>query len=141
MRREIPRRLIGRSIANSYRPNPECYLFTNSVGRPYLSDNVVKYGLHRAMARLGITTPKDAHIGVHCFRHGVTTSLLESGTPIHIVTKLMRRGDPKVTLEHYAHIVSNADKEESEKLSRRIGQNLAQLESDSQLESESVKTA
>jgi hypothetical protein len=31
-------------IANSYRPNPECYLFTNSVGRPYLSDNVVKYG-------------------------------------------------------------------------------------------------
>jgi hypothetical protein len=43
----------------------------------------------------------------------------------------MRRGDPKVTLEHYAHIVSNADKEESEKLSRRIGQNLAQLESES----------
>ncbi len=125
-------------IANSYRPNPECYLFTNSVGRPYLSDNVVKYGVHRAMARLGVTTPKGAHIGVHCFRHGVTTSLLESGTPIHIVTKLMRHGDPKVTLEHYAHIVSNADKEESEKLSRRIG---THLESESELESTTVKTA
>jgi integrase len=93
------------------------------------------------MVRLGITTPKGAHIGVHCFRHGVTTSLLESGTPIHIVTKLMRHGDPKVTLEHYAHIVSNADKREFEKLSRRIGENMAQLESESQLESTPVKTA
>ncbi len=125
-------------IAHSYRPNPECYLFTNSVGRPYLSDNVVKYGVHRAMVRLGITTSKSAHIGVHCFRHGVTTSLLESGTPIHIVTKLMRHGDLKVTLAHYAHIVSNADKEKSERLSRRIG---AQLESESELESTTVKTA
>jgi site-specific recombinase XerC len=42
----------------------------------------VRCGVHRTMERLGITTPKGAHIGVHCFRHGVTTSLLESGTPI-----------------------------------------------------------
>jgi len=53
----------------------------------------------------------------------------------------MRHGDPKVTLEHYAHIVSNADKRESEKLSRRIGENMAQLESESQLELTTVKTA
>ena len=93
------------------------------------------------MERLGIITPKGAHIGVHCFRHGVTTSLLESGTPIHIVTKLMRHGDPKVTLGHYAHIVSNADREESEKLSRRIGQNLGQLEPEAELEPTSTRTA
>jgi integrase len=93
------------------------------------------------MERLGISTPKGAHIGVHCFRHGVTTSLLESGTPIHIVTKLMRHGDPQVTLGHYAHIVSGADREESEKLSRRIGQNLGQLESGRELESKEVKPA
>jgi integrase len=128
-------------IANSYRPNPECYLFTNPAGQPYRSDYVVKYGVHRAMARLEINTPRGAHIGVHCFRHGVTTSLLESGTPIHIVTKLMRHGDSRVTLEHYSHIISNADREESEKLSRRIGQNMAQLESESELESTTVKTA
>ena len=67
----------------------------------------------------GIRTPKGVHVGVHCFRHGVTTSLLESGTPIHIVTKLMRHGDSKVTLDHYAHIVSDADRKESEKLSRQ----------------------
>ena len=32
--------------------------------------------------QLGIETPKGVHIGIHCFRHGVTSELLESGTPI-----------------------------------------------------------
>jgi len=41
-----------------YKPNLDGYLFTNSKGKPYLSDNVVKYGIHRAMAKLGIETAK-----------------------------------------------------------------------------------
>lgn len=123
-------------IEKQNRPNLEAYLFTNSNGRPYLylSDNVVR-GVHRAMDRLGIRTPKGVHVGVHCFRHGVTTSLLQSGTPIHVVTKLMRHRDSKVTLDHYAHIVSDQDRKESERFSQQIGQNIAQLESDSELES------
>ena len=80
-------------------------------------------------------------MGVHCFRHGVTTSLLESGTPIHIVTRLMRHGDSKVTLAHYAHITSDAARRESEKLSQRIEQSMVQLESDSEMESDSTRTA
>jgi integrase len=128
-------------IEKQYKPNPEGYLFTNSVGRPYPSDNVIKFGLHRAMTRLKIDTPKGVHVGVHCFRHGVTTSLLESGTPIHIVTRLMRHGDSKVTLAHYAHVTSDADRRESEKLSLRIEQSIAQLESGSELESDSAETA
>lgn len=62
-----------------YQPNPNGYLFTNSRGKPYLSDNVVKYGVHRAMSKLGIETPRGVHAGIHCFRHGVTSELLESG--------------------------------------------------------------
>ncbi len=109
---------------------------------PYLSDNVVKYGVHRAMAKLGIETAKGVHVGIHCFRHGVTSELLESGTPIHVVTRLMRHADSNVTLEHYAHIVGDAERVASEKFSQRIGQNITQLESGSELEStSSVKTA
>jgi len=76
--------------------------------------------------------PKGVHLGVHAFRHGVTTELLEAGTPIHVVTRLMRHGDSKVTLDHYAHIISGAERRASETLSDRIG---AQLESE-QLESD-----
>jgi integrase len=125
-----------------YKPNAEGYLFTNSKDKPYLSDNVVKYGVHRAMSRLGIETPKGVHIGIHCFRHGVTSELLESGTPIHVVTRLMRHADSKVALEHYAHVIGDAERVASEKFSRRIGQNITQLESDAELESASaVKTS
>ena len=94
------------------------------------------------MAKLGIETAKGVHIGIHCFRHDVTSELLESGTPIHVVTRFMRHADSNVTLEHYAHIVGDAERVASEKFSQRIGQNIAQLESDSELEStSSVKTA
>ena len=121
-----------------YQRNIDGYLFLNSKGRPFLSDNVVKYGVHRAMEKLGIETAKGVHVGIHCFRHGATTELLEAGTPIHVVTRLMRHSDSKVTLEHYAHIVGDAERLASEKFSQRIG---AQLESDRQLESEKAKTA
>jgi len=93
-----------------YIANPEGYLFLNPKGRPYLSANVIRSGVHRAMAKLGIVTPKGVHVEIHCFRHGVTTELLEAGTPIHVVTRLMRHGDSKVTLDHYAHIIWNAER-------------------------------
>lgn len=129
-------------LEKRYKPNPEGYLFTNSKDKPYLSDNVVKYGVHRAMSRLGIESPKGVHIGIHCFRHGVTSELLESGTPIHVVTRLMRHADSKVTLEHYAHVIGDAERVASEKFSQRIGQNITQLESETELEStSSINTA
>jgi integrase len=114
-------------LEKHYTPNPDGYLFINSKGRPYLSDNVVKYGVHRAIAKLGIQVPKGVHVGIHCFRHGVTSELLESGTPIHVVTRLMRHGDSQVTLNHYAHILGNAERVASERLSSKIE---AQLESE-----------
>jgi hypothetical protein len=51
---------------------------------------------------------------------------------------MMRHGGSKVTLDHYAHIVGDAERIASERFSRKIE---AQLESDSNLESDSVKTA
>jgi integrase len=123
-------------LTKHYKPNVDGYLFTNCKGRPYLSDSVVKYGVHRAMTKLGIQTAKRVHVGIHCSRHGVTSELLEAGTPIQVVTRLMRHADSNVTLEHYAHIVGDAERVASEKFSQRIGQNITQLESTS-----SVKTA
>jgi integrase len=90
------------------------------------------------MTKLGIVTPKGVHVGIHCFRHGVTTELLEQGVPIHVVTRLMRHGDSKVTLDHYAHIIGNAERVASERLSSKIG---AQLESGPELESTKAITA
>jgi integrase len=126
-------------IEKHMRPNPHGYLFVNQRGLPFRSDKVVQH-VHKTRKRLGITRPRGGvHVGIHCFRHGVTTELLQAGTPIHLVTRMMRHGDAKVTLNHYAHVVADAERAASERLSRRIG---AQLESDPELESVSpAKTA
>ena len=121
-----------------YTPNAEGYLFINSKGQPYHSENVIRSGVHRAMVKLGIVTPKGVHVGIHSFRHGVTTELLEAGTPIHVVTRMMRHGDSKVTLEHYADVVGDAERVASERLSHEIE---AQFESEPEMESASIKTA
>jgi hypothetical protein len=46
----------------------------------------------------------------------------------------MRHSDSKVTLDHYAHVIGDAERVASEKLFRKIGHNLAKLESQPQLE-------
>ena len=126
-------------IEKRMKPNPQGYLFINQRGLPFRSDKVVQH-VHKTMAKLGLVTPeRGVHIGIHCFCHGVTTELLQSGTPIHLVTRMMRHGDAKVTLNHYAHVVADAERAASEKLSQRIG---SQLESGPELESVSpAKTA
>jgi Phage integrase family len=66
------------------------------------------------MSKLGIEAPRGVHAGIHCFRHGVTSELLESGAPIHVVTRLVRHADPNVTLKHYAHIFGDTERVVSE---------------------------
>jgi len=83
-----------------FRPNPQDYLFLNVAGRPYLSDEVVRK-IHSIVNGLQIARPEGGvHVGIHCFQHGVTSELLQAGTPIHLVTRMMRHGDPHVTLAH-----------------------------------------
>jgi len=49
-------------LEKHYKPNEAGYLFTNSNGKPYLSDNVVRYGVHRTMKKLGIEAPTGVHV-------------------------------------------------------------------------------
>ena len=84
--------------------------------------------------RLGIGPAEPAIDGV--------TGAEDRSCLIHVVTRLMRHADSNVTLEHYAHILGDAERVASEKFSQRIGQQITQLESDSEMELDSVcKTA
>jgi integrase len=137
---ELLERHLKDWLENRYTPNPEGYLFLNSKNRPYLSDNVIKYGVHRAMAKLGIPRPKGVRVGVHCFRHGASSELLDLGIPINVVTRLMRHSDSKTTLNNYAHSVHDAERVASERLSKKIEERIAQLESGSEMESAPLQT-
>jgi len=121
-------------LENYHVPNPEGYLFVNSKGTPYLSDYVVKQ-VHKAMAKVGIRRPKGARVGVHAFRHGASSELLDAGIPVNVVSRLMRHSDSTITLNSYAHSVRDSERVASEQLSKKIGQKLVQLESTHELES------
>jgi integrase len=127
-------------LEHHYKPNPKGYLFINRKGEPYRSENVIRQGVHKAMAKLGIPRPKGVHVGVHAFRHGASSELLDVGTPINVVTRLMRHADAKTTLRNYAHLVHDSDRTASERMSQKIGRTLAQLESTAEMESTPVKT-
>jgi len=121
-------------LENYHVPNPEGYLFVNSKGAPYLSDYVVKQ-VHKAMAKVGIRRPKGARVGVHAFRHGASSELLDAGIPVNVVSRLMRHSDSTITLNSYAHSVRDSERVASEQLSKKIEQKLVQLESTHELES------
>lgn len=122
-----------------YIPNREGYLFVNSKGKPYLSDYVVKQ-VHKAMAKVGIHRPKGARVGVHAFRHGASSELLDAGIPVNVVSRLMRHSDSTITLNSYAHSVRDSERVASEKHSKKIEERLVELESTPEMESTVVKT-
>lgn len=93
------------------------------------------------MAKLGIPRPKGVRVGVHCFRHGASSELLDLGIPINVVTRLMRHSDSKTTLNNYAHSVHDSERVASERLSKKIEQSMAQLESGSEMESTPLQSA
>lgn len=137
---ELLERHLKDWLEHHYKPNPKGYLFINRKGKPYRSENVVRQGVHKAMAKLGIPRPKGVHVGVHAFRHGASSELLDIGIPINVVTRLMRHSDAKTTLRNYAHLVHDSDRVASEKFSKKLGQNLLQLEPTPEMESTSGKT-
>ncbi len=137
---EMLERYLKDWLEHHYKPNPKGYLFINRKGKPYRSENVIRQGVHKAMAKLGIPRPKGVHVGVHAFRHGASSELLNLGTPINVVTRLMRHADAKTTLRNYAHLVHDSDRAASERMSQKIEQKLVQLESTPEMESTSIKT-
>jgi len=98
-----------------WQDNPKRLLFPNRKGTlPRLRDNVVKYGLHPVLRKLGIPT-KDA--GLHAFRHGLATELADKNTPIPVLQKQMRHADVRTTLSVYAHVIPQSQREAMEAVS------------------------
>jgi integrase len=118
-------------LATEHKPNPHGYLFVNRLGRPHKSQKVVQYGIHKSMDKLGIHRPKG--VGAHCFRRGFSSELLSCGTPVNIVTRLMRHSDSKITLNNYGKILRNEERLAAERWAERFE---AQLESDAEMESQ-----
>lgn len=100
-------RVLRDYLEHRWKENPQSLLFPNRKGRPCKRANVVKFGLHPVLKKLGIPTCK---AGLHAFRHGLGTALADAGASPAVVQRTLRHTDIKTTLRFYVHTDAEAQR-------------------------------
>jgi integrase len=99
-------------LTNHWKPNPSGILFPAKSGtRPRTRLNVVRVGLHPVLRGLGIPT---MNAGLHAFRHGLATQLVEASVPISVLQRQMRHADVATTLRIYTHAIPQSQRDAME---------------------------
>ena len=107
----------------SWKPNPEGFLFVTRNKRPPSSNKVVEYGLWPVLDLLGIP-----HCGLHAFRHTHTSLLLQSGATPKVTQEQLRHADPRVTLGIYSHVLGDDHRDAVEKVASIVVQSGPKVE-------------
>ena len=81
--------------------------------RPRSRENVVRVGLKPVLKELGIPAK---NTGLHAFRHGLATELVEASVPFTVVQNQLRHADLKTTLKVYAHVIPQTQRDAMEQL-------------------------
>jgi integrase len=92
--------VIRAYLQDHWKKNPQGLLFPNRRGKPCKRANVVRFGLHPVLKKLGLPTHR---AGLHAFRHGLGTALANSGASPAVVQRTLRHTDIKTTLRFYVH--------------------------------------
>src|SRR6202162_2550450 len=106
-------------IAQHWRQNPTGLLFANRQGtRPRARKSILKHSLKPLLRKLGIP---EQDCGLHAFRHGLATELVDSCVPVTVLQQQMRHADVKTTLRIYAHAIPESQRIAMERVSLSIG--------------------
>jgi integrase len=116
-------RLRSFLASKHFRQNGLGLLFANRRLRPFSANKLREKKLRPLLTSLGIPLA-----GFHAFRHGVATTLIDRGASITTVGAQLRHSDPRITLELYAHVVPQSQRDAVEGLASAIslGQLLTQ---------------
>lgn len=106
---------ILKKYLESWRENPERWLFANRRLHPYGRDTVVKYHLWPILDVLKIP-----RCGLHAFRHFLSSALLDSGASPQVAQAQLRHSDARITLEVYSHVIGGSQREAVEKVAELL---------------------
>jgi len=65
------------------------------------------------LRKLGIPT---ANTGLHAFRHGLASELVDASVPLTVLQNQLRHADVKTTLKIYAHVIPQSQRDAMENL-------------------------
>ncbi len=77
-----------------------------------ISNNAVNKALKRALKHIGVKK----HITFHAIRHTHASILLSQGVQLLSVSKRLGHADSTITLQTYAHVIKELEKEDNEKI-------------------------
>jgi integrase len=113
-------------VKEHWKPNPQQILFPTRQGnRPRSRANVSRIGLKPVLKKLGIP---DQDVGLHAFRHGLATELVEAAAPLTVLQQQLRHADIKTTLKLYSHVIPQSQRDAMEQVGG-LGQSLLKPES------------
>ena len=85
---------------------------TNDKVFTTVSNDVINSDLKRALKYIGV----DKHVTFHAIRHTHASILLSKGVQLLSVSKRLGHADSTITLQTYAHVIKELEKEENEKI-------------------------
>ena len=103
---------VLRNYIKTWTPNPSGLLFASRCGlKPRTRTNIVRNGLKPVLRKLGIPS---ANTGLHAFRHGLATELVERAVPVTVLQSQMRHSDVRTSLKVYAHLIPQSQRDAME---------------------------
>jgi integrase len=103
---------------------PSTLLFSTRRGNPHSRNKVVEKHLWPILDALGIP-----RCGMHAFRHGCASAMLQMGASPKIVQEQLRHADPMTTMRMYVHTQSEDQKEAANKFAEVLAASGRKLES------------
>jgi integrase len=101
-------------IQHHWKPNTSQILFPNHCGdRPRSRKSVVLSGLKPVSKKLGIPS---YDVGLHAFRHGLATELVEAAAPLTVLQSQLRHSDIRTTLKLYSHVIPESQRAAMEQI-------------------------
>lgn len=85
---------------------------TNDKVFTTVSNIIVNNDLQRALKHIGV----DKHVTFHAIRHTHASILLSQGVQLLSVSKRLGHTDSTITLQTYAHVIKELEKEDNEKI-------------------------
>jgi integrase len=89
-------------------------LFVNRRGRPYSRNKIVEQVLRPALDAVNIPR-KGRRIGLHAFRHTISSILLDVAAPT-VAQRQLRHSSASTTLGIYGHVIGDAHREAMERV-------------------------
>jgi integrase len=113
--------LLGEALAEHRKTTPDGYIFQVSNGAPLRADNLLKRTMLEPLKKAGIQWR-----GWHPFRHGVGTTLHALGTPIKIISDILRHTETKITMDLYVKPAAEEQRAAMEKMEKVLNKSMRQ---------------